>query len=33
VIEILCIPCHEKLSDEAQSHVISAIRDFFGARS
>jgi dTDP-4-amino-4,6-dideoxygalactose transaminase len=32
VSEILCIPCHEKLSDEAQSHVISTIRDFFGAR-
>jgi dTDP-4-amino-4,6-dideoxygalactose transaminase len=30
--EILCIPCHEKLNDEAQSYVISAIRDFFGAR-
>jgi dTDP-4-amino-4,6-dideoxygalactose transaminase len=32
VREILCIPCHEKLSDEAQSYVIGAIRHFFGAR-
>ncbi len=29
VREILAIPCHEKLSDENQSYVISTIRDFF----
>ena len=29
VREILCIPAHEKLSDEEQTYVINAVKDFF----
>jgi dTDP-4-amino-4,6-dideoxygalactose transaminase len=30
VREILCIPAHEKLTDDEQTHVIASVRSFFG---
>lgn len=30
VREILCLPVHEKLSDEEQTYVINTVKDFFG---
>jgi dTDP-4-amino-4,6-dideoxygalactose transaminase len=33
VQEILCLPAHEKLSDDDQTFVIDAVKGFFGDRS